>query len=243
MGAPLYQWHATHHDKGLRFRMAMESVTKSTSAFYLGRRCKPPNKNKALDPGDNLFCDWFEEHAKVGDLSYTVVDVLGGNKMSQPVFAKQFHHLSFESAATIDDVPGYQEPILAYTVRNIFWNKTDKEIIAIITGLVKAMEQHREATLLINEMLSPSKGDFNGELEHAYRRRDVTTMTMHNAKQRTKAEWRGLFNEIGPQLQVSCAQPRLCRSKVQKSPRLIFARFSLVQATPLTATEGSGSCD
>jgi hypothetical protein len=68
------------------------------------------------------------------------------------------------------------------------------------------MKQHPAATLLINEMLSPSNGEFGGELEHAYRRRDVTTMTMHNAKQRTSKEWLALFSEVDPQWQVGFFQ-------------------------------------
>jgi hypothetical protein len=76
--------------------------------------------------------------------------------MSQQFFAETFPRLIFESAAKTSDVSDYNGPILAYTIRNVFWNKTDKEVFSIIADLLKAMKQHPAATLLINEMLSPS---------------------------------------------------------------------------------------
>ena len=122
--------------------------------------------------------------------------------MSQGSLAKQFPNLNFESVATVNDACDESETVLAYTVRNVFWNKSDEEVIGCVRGFVKKLEQHPQISLLLNEMLSPSRGDFDGALEHAYRRRDLTTMTMHNAKQRKEAEWRALFAKASPQWKV-----------------------------------------
>ena len=122
--------------------------------------------------------------------------------MSQGSLAKQFPNLNFESAVTVNDACGQSKMVLAYTVRNIFWNKSDQEVIDCVRGFVQTLEQHPQTSLLLNEMLSPGRGDFDGALEHAYRRRDLTTMTMHNAKQRKEAEWRALFAKASPQWKV-----------------------------------------
>ena len=122
--------------------------------------------------------------------------------MSQGFLAEQFPNLKFKSAATVSDACDQSETVLAYTVRNIFWNKSDQEVIDTVKGFVKTLEQHPQSSLLLNEMLSPGSGEFEGALEHAYRRRDFTTMTMHNAKQRKEAEWRELFAQASPQWKV-----------------------------------------
>ncbi|RMZ77060.1 hypothetical protein DV738_g4569, partial [Chaetothyriales sp. CBS 135597] len=183
LGKPLYQWHQQHEEKGQRFRMAMESVTKT------------------LDPGDVLFQDWFASNAKDGSKS-TVIDMFGSNKLSIPGFAQQFPTLEFKeslSSTKLLDEDEESEPasdkVLAYIIRNVFWNMQDQEVVNTVASFVPTLEKRQNGgtALLINEMLSPNRGDFIGALDHAYRRRDVTTMTMHNAKQRTEAEWRELF--------------------------------------------------
>ncbi|RMD44617.1 hypothetical protein DV735_g548, partial [Chaetothyriales sp. CBS 134920] len=175
LGKPLYQWHQQHEEKGQRFRMAMASVTKT------------------LDPGDALFQDWFASHAKDGSKS-TVIDMFGSNKLSIPDFAQQFPTLEFKEGLTTKQLDE-DDNVLAYIIRNVFWNMPDQEVVNTVASFVPTLKRRQNAgtALLINEMLSPNRGDFTGALDHAYRRRDVTTMTMHNAKQRTEAEWRELF--------------------------------------------------
>ena len=52
------------------------------------------------------------------------------------------------------------------------------------------MEKEPQTVVLVNDGMSPARGTFEPQAEQAYRRRDVTVMTMHNAKQRTEEEWR-----------------------------------------------------
>lgn len=70
------------------------------------------------------------------------------------------------------------------------------------------MRESPGAVLLVNEMLSPAPGTFERNVEKSYRRRDVTVLTMHNAKQRTEDEWRELFVEASPEFEVSALLTR-----------------------------------
>jgi hypothetical protein len=122
-----------------------------------------------------------------------MIDVYGGNKTSQAWLTDKFPRLHFETTADMAELSEGHGDVLAYTVRNILWNKSDHEVVECLKAFVSILEQQPQTSLLLNEMLSPAIGVFEGDLEHAYRRRDVTVMTMHNAKQRTEAEWRALF--------------------------------------------------
>lgn len=96
--------------------------------------------------------------------------------------------------------------VRAYILRNVLWNWSDAESIKALRSFVPVMEQAGpgEVVLLINDGLSPPKGMFDKDTEKAFRRRDVTTMTMHNAKQRTEEEWRDVLGKASPHFKV-CA--------------------------------------
>ena len=49
--------------------------------------------------------------------------------------------------------------------------------------------------LLISDLVSPDWGTYEPGVERAFRRRDVTLMTMHNVMQRTRGEWGVLIAE------------------------------------------------
>ena len=57
--------------------------------------------------------------------------------------------------------------------------------------------------LLINDLVSPAFGTFEPHIERAFRRRDVTLMTMHNVKQRTAKEWGDLIQSACGEFKVS----------------------------------------
>ena len=116
-----------------------------------------------------------------------------------------FPALSFET----QDDPCKLQPIKnsvqspVYLVRNILWNCSDDDAVKILRTFVPELEKSLDAILLVNEMMSPATGTFDRHVEKGYRRRDVTVMTMHNAKQRTEEDWRALFTEASPNLSVS----------------------------------------
>ncbi len=182
----------------------------------------------ALDPGNALFCDWFKSN-KQADRNL-VVDVGGGNGHISSFLAEQFPDLSFEvqdiSTTLLTQgkealTPELQQRIkfnqrdmlqeqpieaadhvLAYVLRNVLWNWSDEDCVKLLQTFIPVMEKSQHTTVLVNDGISPARGTFEPHIEKAYRRRDVTVMTMHNTKQRTEEEWRAVFRKASPHFQV-----------------------------------------
>ncbi len=130
---------------------------------------------------------------------------------SASILANQFPEMSFKSQVNRFEpqpIACAKNTTLVYLVRNMFWNHSDAECIKILRAFVPAMRESPGAVLLVNEMLSPAPGTFERNVEKSYRRRDVTVLTMHNAKQRTEDEWRELFVEASPEFEVSALLTR-----------------------------------
>lgn len=87
-----------------------------------------------------------------------------------------------------------------FTLKSVLWNLPDKDCIDILRIL---LQQSPTSVILVNDLMSPKPGTFEPHVDKAYRRRDVTVMTMHNAKLRTEDEWTILFKEANPKLAVS----------------------------------------
>ena len=194
--------------------------------------------DSALDPGNDLFYEWFSTH-KAADRSL-VIDTHAKNPATSAYLAEKFPGLSFQvqvshSSARPSGAPpldkcitvthrdpnatqlNTSEPVLAYLVRNVLWNCSDDEAIKILQGFLPSLENQPGAVLLVNEMLSPTPGTFDPHVEIAYRRRDVTTMTMHNARQRNEEQWRHLFAAASPHLEVCLVQILLLSSPMLSS--------------------------
>ncbi len=162
------------------------------------------------------------------------MDVGGGNGHVSTFLAEQFPELSFEVQDISQTLltkgqqalpSGLQQRIrfnqrdmfkaqpvedagkvLAYVLRNVLWNWSDEDCIKILQTFVPVMEASPEVVVLVNDGMSPARGTFEPHVEKAYRRRDVTVMTMHNTKQRTEEEWRELFAKASPHFKVSLSQ-------------------------------------
>ena len=131
------------------------------------------------------------------------MDVEGRNAS---ILANKFPEMSFRYQVNRHEpqtIASPRDTLLVYLVRNILWNHSDAECIKILRAFEPAMRKSPGAVLLVNEMLSPAPGTFERNVEKSYRRRDVTVLTMHNAKQRTEDEWRALFVEASPDFKVS----------------------------------------
>ena len=94
------------------------------------------------------------------------------------------------------------ESVLVYVIRNLFWNWTDEDVIRLLRTLTPALESEASVRILVTDGVSPLAGEFPPLVESAYRRRDITMMTMHNVKQRTQVEWLDLFGRVHPKLKV-----------------------------------------
>ena len=87
-----------------------------------------------------------------------------------------------------------------FLLRSLLWCLDDIQVVAMLQSFVPVLEQN--STILVCDLVSPSWGTFTPDVERIYRRRDVTLMTMHNAKQRTSKEWHALMKCAHPQFKV-----------------------------------------
>lgn len=187
------------------------------------------NRRLVLDPGNNLFLDWFKSHPVLEQ--NLVVDVRGKDGSLSKSLAEIFPILRFEVQdssqvflshgqkslpPSLKDRITFQQredflpqhtntadKVFAYVIRNVLWNLSDNDCITLLQMFTSALQQSPNSVLLVNELLSPLKGSFESHVEQAYRRRDVTLMTMHNVKQRTEDEWTDLLTKAMPGFEVS----------------------------------------
>lgn len=82
-----------------------------------------------------------------------------------------------------------------FLLRSVLWCLDDQSCVRLLQSFIPALQHPSCPTLLISDLVSPAWGTFEPHVERAFRRRDVTLMTMHNAKQRTASEWAALFWE------------------------------------------------
>lgn len=184
----------------------------------------------ALDPGDTMFREWFQ--CDRSSSRTKVVEFGGRYGFASVSLVAQETKLSFEvrcdsqdflrrgealvkhqskSRITFTQVsslfgplpPDDSENVLVYVIRNLFWNWTDDDAVKLLKTLLPTLRTTQSTYILVTDGVSPSPQDFPPHVEIAYRRRDVTTMTMHNVKQRTQAEWVALFSRVDPALKAS----------------------------------------
>jgi hypothetical protein len=187
---------------------------------------------QGYDPGNALFAQWSRAHENA-DRSL-VVNVGGGKSQIWPALAEQFPALEIEvrDASQVlltqrqdlldpklegrvtfkqHDLYTSQPPedaaqVYAYVMWNVCWNLDDANCVKLLQTFVPVLEESPQTILLINEGMSPPKGMFEKHIDHAYRRRDVTAMTMHITKLRSEEEWRELFNQASPYFKVRSIQ-------------------------------------
>jgi hypothetical protein len=188
---------------------------------------------QGYDPGNALFAQWFEAHESTN--RNLVVNVGGGKSQVWPFLAEQFPTLKIEvrdaSQALLTQRQDALSPklkervtfkqhdlyapqpledaakVYTYVMWNVCWNLDDANCVKLIQTFVPVLEESPQTILLVNEGMSPPRGMFEQHIDHAYRRRDVTAMTMHNTKLRSEEEWRELFNQASPYFKVRSIQP------------------------------------
>ncbi|KAH8691026.1 S-adenosyl-L-methionine-dependent methyltransferase [Phaeosphaeriaceae sp. PMI808] len=211
-GAEMYDWHTTHPEKGDRFRRAMRGVSKS------------------LDPADSLLRKHISDaipasaHTKIveiggryGFASTSLVqerpnlcfevrcdsqDFLQRGQALVPASSKDRIHFTKLDAMTDAFTTKDTTNVLAYVVRNVFWNWTNDDAVKLLQELLPTLRNSSSTRMFVTDGVSPAPGQFPHHVEIAYRRRDITTMTMHNVKQRTQVEWLELFSRVDSSLKV-----------------------------------------
>ena len=91
---------------------------------------------------------------------------------------------------------------IAFLLRGVLWNLDDSEAIRLLQSFIPAMRHCDGPLLVISDLVSPAWGTFEPHVERAFRRRDVTLMTMHNVKQRMASEWAALIRSASPHFKV-----------------------------------------
>ncbi|KAF2123414.1 hypothetical protein P153DRAFT_380055 [Dothidotthia symphoricarpi CBS 119687] len=211
-GFEMYDWHSGHSEKGDRFPRAKKGVSKS------------------LDPADSLFRKNIQRDPPSGFTS--VVEAGGRYSFASIPLAEERPDLSFEircdsqdflrrgealvgpsskdriaftTVASLSDPPptGDSTSVFVYVIRNVFWNWTDGDAVKLLHALLSTLKAAPSTRILVTDSVSPVPKQFPPHVEIAYRRRDITTMAMHNVKQRTQVEWLEMFSRVDPGLSVS----------------------------------------
>ncbi|PVH92623.1 S-adenosyl-L-methionine-dependent methyltransferase [Periconia macrospinosa] len=212
-GSEMYDWHSKHPDKGDRFRRAMRGVSKS------------------LDPADSLLRKHIPS-GEIPSGCTEIVEIGGRYGFASVSLVEERPNLLFEvrcdsqdfirreaalvtpsskERITFTGVPSLKDlsfnndstKVFAYVIRNVFWNWTDHNAVKLLQALLPTLRAVPSTRILVTDGVSPVPTQFPQHIEIAYRRRDITTMTMHNVKQRTQAEWLKLFSQVHPGLKVS----------------------------------------
>lgn len=114
-----------------------------------------------------------------------------------------FRQRDLQSPRTSEEIraAGLFEQVI-FLLRGILWNLNDDQVIALLQSFCPVMKCPGGPRLLVSDLVSPAWSTFEPHVERAYRRRDVTLMTMHNVKQRTSAEWNHLIAAADPLFKV-----------------------------------------
>lgn len=187
----------------------------------------------ALDPADALIRQWFQQNGsttrskvveiggRYGFASISLVGEKSGHCFEIRCDSQTFldhgmaslpskqnginSRIVFTHVSSLFDPPPLDDAntVLVYIIRNVLWNWTNNDAAKLIRTLLRTLESSPSARIIVTDGVSPSAKEFSPRVESAYRRRDVTMMTMHNVKQRTQAEWLDLFSGIDSSLMVS----------------------------------------
>jgi hypothetical protein len=124
------------------------------------------------------------------------------------VDAKCKPRITFSSVESLLNSPPEDDSdtTLVYVIRNVLWNWADDCAIRLLQTLLPTLKANPSISVLVTDGVSPQSGDFPPHVEIAYRRRDITTMAMHNVKQRSQAEWLSMFALVDPALKVNQSQ-------------------------------------
>lgn len=184
----------------------------------------------ALDPADTLIRRWFNRNTSSNRSK--VVEIGGRYGFASTSLVEENEELLFEIRCDSQDflrrgealvepkstariafahVPSLFDPIpsedsttvLVYVIRNLLWNWADEDAIKLLQALLPTLKDAPSVRILVTDGVSPIPKDFPPHVEIAYRRRDITVMTMHNVKQRTQVEWLAMFAQVDPNLKVS----------------------------------------
>lgn len=162
---------------------------------------------EGLDAGNEMVFEWLRARSEIMSDPRTTVVVVAGKSIGAfgERMAAAFREVNFELRDTTPenfDGPGGQLRRL-FLLYGVLWVLDDESCVALLRKFVPLLLHPSRPVLLVCDLVSPAKGQFEPHVELAFRRRDVTLMTMHNARQRTAKQWLDLVVEADSRFQVS----------------------------------------
>lgn len=161
---------------------------------------------EGLDAGNEMVFEWLKSQFEIMSDPRTTVVVVAGKSIG--AFAERmaaaFQEVNFELSDTTPDTvdaPGGQLRRI-FLLYGVLWIMDDEACVALLRNFIPLLLHRSRPILLVCDLVSPEKGQFEPHVELAFRRRDVTLMTMHNARQRTAKQWLQLVREADPRFQV-----------------------------------------
>lgn len=172
---------------------------------------------KGLDAGNEMVFEWLKARSEIMSDPRTTVVVVAGKSIG--AFAQRmaaaFHEVNFElrdtTPDTVDSSGGYLRRL--FLLYGVLWILDDESCVALLRKFVPLLLHSSRPVLLVCDLVSPEKGQFEPHIELAFRRRDVTLMTMHNARQRTAKQWLALIGQADLRFQVR-AESSIAGSKI-----------------------------
>lgn len=210
----MHKYHSINTGKGQRFFNAMNSVAQDGNPPHPWEKsCSTDGLTvirEGLDAGNEMVFEWFGSQSEIMADPKTSVVVVAGKSIG--AFAERmaaaFPEVKFELRDTAPgevDAPGGELRRL-FLLYGTLWILDDDRCVDLLRRFVPLLLHPSQPTLLICDLVSPEKGQFETHVELAFRRRDVTLMTMHNAQQRTAKQWLDLMKKAESRFQVSYRQ-------------------------------------
>ncbi|KAF2655739.1 putative O-methyltransferase [Lophiostoma macrostomum CBS 122681] len=211
-GMPMYTWHAQNPEKGKRFAQAMESVAQTLDPGnglvidWLSSHAEVSQASKGRLIEVSGKTGSFSQHLATlfPALSFEVEDpsadlLSRGKQLLDPSLTDRVHFEKRDlfGPRSVEDLGGVGSA--TFLIRSVLWSLPDDAVIELLQSFVPSLQRHQTGgpapCLLICDLVSPAYGTFAPHIEKAFRRRDVTLMTMHNVQQRTAKEWRNLIRK------------------------------------------------
>lgn len=192
----LSEYPGTHRKDGL----LLVEVEGKTGSF----------SRKLLTDFPNLFCevqDGSEVLLQRGrtELSSTSPELTGRLTFHKHELRRERSVFRAQEAA--NDGETKAKRVGMFLLCSCLWRLADEDCVAVLRTFDASLRHQPQdgglpTVLVINELVSPSYGTFDPSIERAYRRWDVTLLTMHNAKQRTSVEWMDIITRAFPDFKV-----------------------------------------
>lgn len=177
-------------------------------------------------------------HFQVEDSSTELI-----NRGKENVPTELSHQVSFKQRdlfATRTRLDDESATPTVFLLRSALWSLDDTKVVTLLQSFIPALEGSGRPRILISDLVSPPWGTFEPHIERAYRRRDVTLMTMHNVKQRTATEWKTLISSADPRFEVSLFQNLLIHVLSPVGTGHIYGEVHIAQLSRLMGGKAGG---